>query len=310
MFYRINDSWKRLKFSWYTRRILETAPVTEKTNRPVAVLTQLQHKDVMLFLAALKSFAYHIPLKKVFILNDGTLVEKDIELLQEHIPIASFYDIREFEHPLCPNGGTWERLLGIARFVQEFYIVQLDSDTLAISQLKEVEEHIGSETAFVIGTWDGQEIEPMKKCSARTGQRTRLERDSHVQTAAEIHFSQIAGSDEMKYVRGCSGFAGFPRESFDIEFVVEFSRKMEEELGRKWREWGSEQVMSNVVVANIPGAKVLPHPQYCTCRQMKDRITRFIHFIGNCRFEKGVYGKLARDVAISIIESQSKQRET
>jgi len=66
-------------------------------------------------------------------------------------------------------------------------------------------------------------------------------------------------------------------------------------LGDRWKEWGSEQVMSNIVVANTPGSRVLPHPKYCDCSKIKNGETAFIHFIGSCRFTGGTYAKLARE---------------
>jgi hypothetical protein len=56
-------------------------------------------------------------------------------------------------------------------------------------------------------------------------------------------------------------------------------------FGDRWAEWGSEQVMSNIVVANIAGAVVLPHPKYADCHKMKLLLTEFIHFIGSWRFD-------------------------
>ncbi len=57
-------------------------------------------------------------------------------------------------------------------------------------------------------------------------------------------------------------------------------------------EWGSEQVMSNIVVANVPSAVVLPHPKYADCHKMEPGVTQFIHFIGSCRFDGGNYARL------------------
>lgn len=67
-------------------------------------------------------------------------------------------------------------------------------------------------------------------------------------------------------------------------------------IGEKWAEWGSEQVMSNIVLANIPASVVLPHPKYADCQKMKPGETAFIHFIGSCRFNNGTYAKLGRQV--------------
>jgi hypothetical protein len=63
-------------------------------------------------------------------------------------------------------------------------------------------------------------------------------------------------------------------------------------IGGRWSEWGSEQVMSNIVVANIERAIVLPHPKYADCHKMQQGVTEFIHFIGSCRFDDGNYATL------------------
>jgi hypothetical protein len=295
MFYNLKDKLNRYRFSEACKKIFITPPVIATTHEPVAVLTQLQHKDVILFLIAIKTFAKQVPLSKVFIINDGSLNNDDIVTLRKHIPIADFYDANQFSDPLCPTGGCWERLLAIANFIDQFYIIQLDSDTLTLSTLNEVNNHIKTNTGFVIGTWDKQEIEPMNAASELIKKNVDPTIDLHVQMFAEARFSKLDGSENLRYVRGCAGFSGFPRESFNKQFIIDFSQKMENEIGSKWRTWGSEQVMSNVVVANLDKADVLPHPKYSDCNSMKLPYTCFIHFIGDCRFTRSIYAKLAQN---------------
>ncbi len=295
MFYNLKDKLNRYRFFEACKQIFVTAPITATTTEPVAVLTQLQHKDVILFLIAIKTFAKQVPLSKVFIINDGSLNNDDFEILRQHIPIADIYDAGQFFDTHCPTGGCWERLLAIASFIDQFYIIQLDSDTLTLSELDEVKDHIKTNTGFVIGTWDQQEIEPMNTTSELIQKNVNPTLDAHVQMLAEAHFSKLEGSENLKYVRGCAGFSGFPKESFNKQFIIDFSRKIENEIGSKWRTWGSEQVMSNVVVANLDKAAVLPHPRYCDCNHMKLPDTCFIHFIGDCRFKNSIYAKLAQN---------------
>lgn len=135
----------------------------------------------------------------------------------------------------------------------------------------------------------------MNVCSKIIQKNVNPSLDAHVQMLAEAHFSKLDGSENLKYVRGCSGFSGFPKASFNKQFIIDFSKKMEHEIGLKWRTWGSEQVMSNVVVANLEKAKVLPHPKYSDCNNMKLPYTCFIHFIGDCRFRSSIYAKLAQN---------------
>lgn len=301
MFYNLKDKINRYRFFKACKQIFITAPVTATTNEPVAVLTQLQHKDVILFLIAIKTFAKQVPLSKVFIINDGSLTNDDFILLRKHISIADFYDAKQFSDPLCPTGGCWERLLAIASFIDQFFIIQLDSDTLTLSALDEVNDHIKTNTGFVIGTWDKQKIEPMNVTAERAQKN-----DTHVQMLAEAHFSKLEGSENLKYVRGCAGFSGFPKNSFNKQFIIDFSTKMENQIGSKWHEWGSEQVMSNVVVANLDKADVLPHPKYSDCNNMKLPGTCFIHFIGDCRFKRSIYAKLAQNEIGKLTSQTSK----
>jgi hypothetical protein len=300
MFHNLKDKLNRYRFSRACKQIFITAPVTATTNDSVAVLTQLQHKDVILFLIAIKTFARQVSLSKVFIINDGSLNNEDIIMLRKHIPIADFYDAKQFADPLCPTGGCWERLLAIASFIDQFYIIQLDSDTLTLSALDEVKDCIKTNTGFVIGTWDNQEIESMNVFSERVQKN-----DTHVQMVAEAHFSKLDGSENLRYARGCAGFSGFAKNSFNKQFIIDFSTKMENQISSKWHEWGSEQVMSNVVVANLNKATVLPQPKYTDCNNMKLPYTCFVHFIGECRFRHFIYAKMAQKEIRKLISETS-----
>lgn len=267
----------------------------------VALFTQLQHKDVLLALIALKTFSAQVPVGSFHILNDGSLTPGDIALLGEHFPTVVFHRMDAARSPFCPTGGCWERLLTIAELVKAHYVIQLDSDTLTLAALPEIVDCIQSNRSFVIGTWDNQDFEPM---SHRQAQATKIASDSvgkpHIQIAAESRFDQLKDFDGLRYVRGCAGFSGFGRQSFDRVFVEEISGQMLDALGDRWREWGSEQVMSNIVVANTKNGYVLPHPKYCDCTKIETAKTVFIHFIGSCRFTGGTYAGLAKKVTLGL----------
>ncbi|WP_031435263.1 hypothetical protein [Methylomarinum vadi] len=303
MFYSLKDKLNRYLFSLACRQIDQTPPIVKSTDKPVAVLTQLQHKDVLMFLIAAKSFAKRVPLSKVIIINDGSLDQDDISRLKQHIPVADIYDAVNYAEPACPSRGCWERLLAIAHFTNDYYVIQLDSDTLTLSALDEVNKHIETNTGFIIGTWDDQEIEPMDVCSERVQKNVGKSLNGHVQMVAEAYFSELKNSVNLNYVRGCAGFSGFPKGGINKEFIVEFSTEIEKLIGSKWHEWGSEQVMTNVTVANLDKAAVLPHPKYSDCNKMKLPYTCFVHFIGDCRFKANTYPNLAKAEIWKLINS-------
>lgn len=296
MFFKQRDKFNRLKFGLACRGVLSTVPVKPDPNSPIALMTQLQHKDVLLALIAFKSFVARVPVGAFFVLNDGSLTAGDMSLLQHHLAGVRFLHMQDARSEACPTGGCWERLLSISRLVQDHYVIQLDSDTLTLGDVSEISACVSNNASFVIGTWDNQEFETME---SRQEQAQRIVDSSatlpHIQVTAESNFNKLADFKTLRYVRGCAGFSGFGRGSFERGFVEELSSQMSSALGERWREWGSEQVMSNIVVANTPGSWVLPHPKYCDCTKIKNGKTVFIHFIGSCRFNGGIYAGLARE---------------
>lgn len=299
MLYKFRDKIGRAGFKRKCAAILHTSPIVVDDSCGLLVLSQLQHKDVLMFLLALKSFAAQISIGRVVVLNDGSLTGDDESLLNWHMPGLTLLRLPEYRSAACPTGGTWERLLAISSFVRDYYVLQLDSDTLTIGPIEEVRDCIKQQRVFALGTWDNQDFESMRERSL-TARSLKPGVDSHVQLVAEANFDKLREFETLRYVRGCSGFAGFAKGSFTREFVEAISAEMRAAIGIKWSEWGSEQVMSNIVVANVPHARVLPHPKYADCQKMKLGETEFVHFIGSCRFRNGTYARLGAKIVASL----------
>jgi hypothetical protein len=287
MFHNLKGQVGRELFNRRCTAVLDTPPVVLDDARAVMVLSQLQHKDVLMYLVAIKSFASRVPIGAVLILNDGSLDEQDKQVLSTHVPGARISPIEAYRSSRCPSGGTWERLLAIAHHSAKRYVIQLDADTVAVSDLPEVAAAAAEGVSFALGTWDGQQVESLAQ-RALDARRLNVTADDHIQVAAEKVFDQVPGFDRLRYVRGCSGFAGFAAGSVTPQFIEAFSGHMTSLLGDRWAEWGSEQVMSNVAVANSPRVTVLPHPRYCDCNHICE-VSAFIHFIGDCRFRGSAY---------------------
>jgi hypothetical protein len=295
MFYQLKDRVRRYRFAGACKGVLQAPPAALDASSDLVVLSQVQHKDVLLLLLAVKSFARQVRPREICVMNDGSLSANDRAVLREHIPGVTLLELAEFRSAICPRGGTWERLLAIASLVRDHYVIQLDSDTLTIGLIEEVRHCIERQSAFALGTWNNQKIETMRE-RCETARKLAHQTDSHVQVVAEANLDKLDDFESLRYVRGCSGFAGFARQSFTRELVETISGQMQRAIGAKWSEWGSEQVMSNIVIANIPNAIVLPHPKYADCHKMQPGVTEFIHFIGSCRFDDGNYARLGAQV--------------
>ena len=251
----------------------------------------VSHRDLVMYLVAVKSFYHRVGEGEIVIMDDGTLTDSDRELLSGHLGQPHFLHVNQADTGSFPRGGCWERLVSIVAMLEDYYVVQLDSDTLTRSALPEVLDCIQTNKSFTLGTQNGRQFVTLDQASnvARNFQ------GEHVQTAAEKNLFWLPNAARRKYVRGSAGFAGFARGSDIRTMARDFSQSMSQLLGKKWMEWGSEQVTSNYLVANSPAAIVLPYPKYsCFDLNLTWQAASFLHFIGTHRFARGVYARASR----------------
>ena len=291
MLYKFQQRIKPWWFKIWCGQILSTPPIQTKEGR-VWIVSMVSHSDLTMYLVAVKSLYSHLGEGQIVVLNDGTLTSADIEVLYKHLSNPQIITADDVKSDKCPRGGCWERLLSIAKYVGERYIVQLDSDTLTLSGIPEVVSAIKENCSFTLGTSMGRYISPMRNVF----QQMKDIKSDHVQVIAEQNFNKLRDYAQLKYVRGSAGFAGFAQGAFPRSKVEEFSLEMEDIVGKVWASWGSEQVASNFLVANSPRAHVLPYPKYSnyTLDTLCEK-NAFLHFIGTYRFRKGVYIGKAQD---------------
>jgi len=261
----------------------------------------LCHGEVVMYLLAIKSFCAQLGrYPKVVILNDGTLTNSDYAILQTHIPGVRIVLISEVAPDRCPKGSCWERLLLIGDLVKDTYVVQLDSDTLTLKSIAEVTQCIEANRSFtLLGDGSYPDIETMQSACLRSKTNMGI----MVQAVCERSFDQLPESTTLKYVRGNAGFTGFAKGSIVREKIVWFSDLMRIIANDKWDEWGSEQVTSNLLIANSQDAHVLEFPKYLSYwahANIPYQDASFIHFIGPYRFSNGFYVSSARKVIATL----------
>lgn len=288
MFYDLRRKLNHAQFNISCRGIHRTPPLVLKETG-CSVLSQIRGSELVMYLIAVKSFAKRVDVNEVYLVDDG-LTEADRATLLEHIRGIHILDIANYRRQHCPSGGTWERLLAIAELNASRYVVQLDSDTLSIGPLNKISTCVAQSTSFVIGTYDHQDFDTMTAHQVAGAESAKIHH--HIQALAEASFDKLHGFPNMRYVRGCSGFTGFRPGALSVEMVQDLSEQMYAAVGPRWNEWGTEQVMSNLLVSNSGPAIVLPHPEYCNCTAISNK-TEFIHFIGYCRFKGNTYARLA-----------------
>lgn len=292
MLYRIKTDIKRSWFDRKARRITATSPIATNPNSTLMVVSQLRSSDVYMYLIAIKTLMTQLTEARILVLDDG-LYEQDRILLSQHIEGIDFRPVSAIGTGRCPNGSAWERLLAICDECQTKYVIQADADLLAVGSLDLVRRHVRDDRSFVLASSMTPDFVSPAHAASLVAAQVR-KGDTHVQPVAEAHFTEIPRHQTLRYIRGCAGFAGFAMQSTNRRVVEDFSVAMEDVIGPKWHEWGSEQVASNYAIANSTNPAALPVQQYLNFQPNADLSNaRLIHFMGKHRFDGGVYRELA-----------------
>lgn len=290
----IKRKFQRNMFNWKCNTIVDTDPLHILKDR-VIIISMLRHSDVIMYLIAIKSFYQRFSKGEIVILNDGSLTARDLNLLKEHVLPKDIVHISDMKNSVCPKGGCWERILLISEYVKDYFVIQLDADTLTMGDIPEVNQFVSSKNSFALGTPSGKFIETMRESNERIKHWPK----NHVQVKAEKNFYKLPGYEKMKYVRGSAAFAGFAAGSFSLSKLENFSQQMNEIIGEDWTKWGTEQVTSNFLVANSFKSKMMPFPKYAghhPPHNISYKNSHFMHFCGPHRWKNGFYIKNAKKI--------------
>lgn len=295
---RLKRDYFRGQYQKAAREILATRPLG-RGDLPFTLLSMVHQRDVHSYLVAVKSFAHFLNPGRLVVVCDPSIGQQDRALLKRHLPHVELREAHEFTHPDIPRGGTWERLYAITEYAQDSYVVQLDADTLTVQPIPEVRAAILAGAGFVIGEMPDTPTRSL--AAARENALPWMEPGAHIQGIAETEMVNVGLPADARYIRGCSGFTGFPCSATMRAAMTDFSRRMTGKLGAEWTRWGTEQVTSNYLVSNANGTHPLPFPKYGTpdCATGE---TAFFHFIGSMRFINSKYETSSRQ-AIRLISS-------
>lgn len=300
MFFRVKDIYNRARLSSALQGVLSAQPARVDPAASFSILSQVREKDLLMYLLAVKSFCHWHPPARVIVLTDGAFSDRAVCTLRDHVPGIVMEPHVNYRDKSCPQGGTWERLLALVTHAQHSFTIQLDSDTVTLGRLGCVADCIASGKAFTLGSMQGREVVAGVVASQRA-KAALAGGDGHIQTLSESVLDRIASEGAVRYVRGCSGFTGLPKDAVSLDSVERWAQAFGRLVGERWSEWGTEQFMSNFVVANIKSSVVLPHPEYATCPNISEGRTLFAHLAGFCRFaNNNQYVRLARPAIVRL----------
>ncbi|HUB96124.1 MAG TPA: hypothetical protein VL993_09415 [Stellaceae bacterium] len=302
MLYRLRRDIKAFNFNRRIRRITKTRPI-RIVDGPLTICSMVGNDHVLMYILGMKSFYSRLKRGKLKAIFAHTMPPALRDLLREHFDGIELVPLESLPTGACQRGGTWERLVHLLDISRDEFAIQVDADILACgTDISEVAACVEENRSFTYSDlWPFPRITTLR----RIAEEGRKMDTGHITIAAETFFDRLPDCDTVKYIRGSSGFAGFAKGGFERSRLEEFHTRMDEMMGARWREWGSEQVGSNYAVANSPNPVVLPHPQYRTFSPDDSpewqHKAKFLHFIGTTRFANGYFAskgiELMRDFA-------------
>lgn len=299
MRHRLTTKLSAWRFSSMCRRVVDTRPLL--TNQaPLLFVSMVSHKDLQGYLLAIKSIYRYVGEGRILIINDGSLTNSDLDLLRVHADAPTIIHIDTIDTASCPRGGTWERLMLIAGLAENSYVIQVDSDLLAISSIPEVVDAYQRNIAFTQSGSLNSALVGLEQAAIYA----ETQSGQHLQTLSERALRAIKPPLGQRYARGSSGFAGFPC-GVDLRPMVQaFSAEMVKLIGlERWSKWGSEQVTSNYVIANCSEAMLLDAKRYSIHWEGRtNEPASLIHFVGMFRHRFGTYLRHGNQVIAELAE--------
>ncbi|WEK46011.1 MAG: hypothetical protein P0Y56_13375 [Candidatus Andeanibacterium colombiense] len=285
------------------RAVLATAPLVPQDDG-VILFSMIGTRVVLPYLVAIKSLHQHLQRGRCVILDDGSLTSEDKAVLAGHLGNPEIHHIDDIDVGPCPRRSVWERLLLLLELRQQAYTLQVDSDTVTLGPVPEVLAAIEQGRNFTLKGEASARWLTVEEFKLTTPGLDPLSPTTHVQGAAEELLPQALARlpQPAHYVRGCAGFAGFAKGGAGREMAEQFSRDVEAIVGREsWKRWGSEQVTSNVIVANEGEPVLLPYDRYLNFwNEPLPAGTAFTHFIGTFRFHRGAYAAATRKAIAAL----------
>lgn len=292
MVYRLRKYWNYAKFDRQTRDLLKTPPI-EYRDAPLAIVSMVSNLDPQMYIIAVKALYRRLGRGKIVAIVDADMPESSRELIRRHLVQVEFVHLEDIDPGKCQRGGTWERVHYCVSRSSREYVIQIDADTLCLGDLDEVNACVDQNRSFTLS--EGLPKKPLAEWPAIWAQNP----NNHIVNTFEQRALEYPGAGEMLYVRGSSGFAGFAKGAYDTRRLEQFHVDMAAIHGSRWKEWGTEQIASNYVVANSPDSLPLPHPKYSTYLggPLPDPCSA-LHFIGTFRFKDGIFAGLCnREIA-------------
>jgi hypothetical protein len=298
-------------FSWRTRQIHKTPPIPCDPGAPCEVHTMLGHRDVDLYLVAIKSLLRWSQRLAVVVHSDGSLDRTTLDHLRRHIPGARIVEPPEADsraremlkdRPALlrwrAHDAAYRRLIDVELARRTPRRIVLDADVIVLREPAEALRWAESGTLpFLLGQPPHDEGQELSKPAE----------SAHVQAHFRYAVPRLAAATGLapRFLQGTTaGFHGCT-DQLQLNRVEDLLRACES-LGLRMTQWGGDQCCIIYLLSAADGQRLDP----TRCFNFEPSLAsaaadaEVIHFYGTYRFHGGVYTGLARSVISQLGVSQ------
>lgn len=298
---------------FFFKSIQKTRPIAVNPEAPTAIHSAVPHRYLNAYLFAIKSFLRFHSDVAVVVHDDGSLKTQDYEIIEHHLPnvkiisrqLANKTFKKQFPDPFLnqvrSSYTSYLKLFDSTLFSEGKRIVILDTDTLFIKKPQHIIDWCinGGQPWFhssPTGSW--------KTKPAKIAEHTRLQ-DVHIQTLISENLDDINTKLNSQYriEQGfCSGFIGYDADTIKFDDLNKLFTLLHDMFGDKIFLWGAEQTVHGLILCGKNAIRLPVEEYFVFTRGNANTAANgtFVHFVGENRFHKFIYPKLAKMIVNEI----------
>ncbi|MEZ0123225.1 MAG: hypothetical protein AB9Q17_13470 [Candidatus Reddybacter sp.] len=300
-------------------KVAKTKPITTNPDAKTEVHSAVPHRYIYAYLVAIKSLLqYHVDLS-IVVHDDGSLKQADKDLLAFHLPGCRVIDrlsadaaFEKLNNPFLSkvrNSYTsYIKLFDTTYSSKSERVIIIDTDTLFLKRPGAIIDWIenGGKPWYHLapkGKMKGKDKAP-KNSNNASNDKPASEKD-HIQTLIMKNLDDINATLNKNYQieQGfCSGFIGYDSSTIEMDELNELFSLLYKKFDDKIFKWGSEQTTHGLLLCS-KGAEALPLEDYFVFTQRNADLAKdatFVHFVGENRFHRLIYPRLANTFIKSI----------
>ncbi|MBN1378514.1 MAG: hypothetical protein JXA04_04705 [Gammaproteobacteria bacterium] len=294
-------------------KISKTLPIETNPDAKTEIHSAVPHRYLYAYLLAIKSLLYYHSDLSIVVHDDGSLLDDDKRMIKFHLPHCKVIDRAtadaEFDKLNNPflsqvrsSYTSYLKLFDSTLFNQSERIIILDTDTLFLKEPSAIIDWIEN------GGKPWYHMAPkgkMKVNKEMTIANYAKLQNVHIQTLIMDNLDEINDTLHQNYFINqgfCSGFIGYESKTIDFSELERLFKLLYEKFGDKIFRWGAEQTTHGLLLCS-KGAIPLPLEDYFVFTQANAHLAHnatFLHFVGENRFHKLIYPRLAHSVMKNI----------